>query len=231
MSNRVDQAALRAFYESKESRKAFGETSVLGRMREEAVSKGENEVSEAVRNNPGLLLEIGPGPGASAKKWKEAGHEVIVLDLSHFLLRTLSDRFRAVQGTGSILPFRNGMFRFVFCDSVLMHLDLESAVRECRRILAPGGQLVIVEPLSGNPWMSLWRRFDTTYGRIASWHSLEAVEEQLRRQFSSVRTELFYANPPLALLPNRLRGILKLDQAILKLKPSLAWMGVFVART
>ena len=42
-------------------------------------------------------------------------------------------------------------------NSILHHLELEPALRELRRILAPGGRAVFVEPLAHNPLLRLGR--------------------------------------------------------------------------
>ena len=45
------------------------------------------------------------------------------------------------------LPFRDGVFARIECDAVLEHVrDPEQAVRELRRVLAPGGYLHLVTP-------------------------------------------------------------------------------------
>lgn len=45
------------------------------------------------------------------------------------------------------LPFRDAVFDATFCVAVLQHLaDVEVAVRECARVTAAGGRLLLVEP-------------------------------------------------------------------------------------
>ena len=47
------------------------------------------------------------------------------------------------------LPFREGTFDVVLCCHVLEHVpDDRAAIRELRRILAPGGQLVVQVPMT-----------------------------------------------------------------------------------
>lgn len=59
----------------------------------------------------------------------------------------LTGRFTYVQGVAEALPFPDASFDVVTCQTVLMHLaDAAVGVREMRRVLAPGGILIAVEP-------------------------------------------------------------------------------------
>lgn len=54
---------------------------------------------------------------------------------------------RAVQGDAQLLPFRDGSFDLVTCQTVLIHLaDPVSALSEMRRVARPGGTVLVAEP-------------------------------------------------------------------------------------
>lgn len=221
-----DPDRLRRFYES---RWTNTDSALFEKLRKETRAYAQGEIDAALSSG-GRFLEIGPGTGAELRRLTAAGRRGFGVDISLPLLRTYAPAIPACQGDAVRLPFRAGTFHAVFADSILMHLDLSAAVSEMRRILAPDGVVIIAEPLSGNPWMKIWRAIDPTYRGLARWHSLVSIEETLRRNFHSWKRELAYLNPPLALLPRPFRGVIDLERRALALCPSLAWMAVFTAR-
>jgi SAM-dependent methyltransferase len=70
--------------------------------------------------------------------------------------RGLQERCRFQHGRAEQLPFADGSFDLVTCQTVLMHLSRpEDALREMRRVLRPGGLLVAIEP-ANHASMTLW---------------------------------------------------------------------------
>lgn len=73
----------------------------------------------------------------------------MALDCSRTVLAGESAQFTdaaAVCGKAEQLPLADGQFDLVFCQFALLWLDVPAAVREIRRVLAPGGVLVAIEP-------------------------------------------------------------------------------------
>ncbi len=69
----------------------------------------------------------------------------------------------AVQGDACDMPFPDSSFDGIFALSTFEHIwDKDAAIRECIRVLKPGGKLMICE---GNPWyvMSFRRYFFMNY--------------------------------------------------------------------
>lgn len=67
--------------------------------------------------------------------------------------RGLARRVDFVESDVETLPFADGSFDLVTCQTVLMHVaDVPAVLREARRVLAPGGLLLVAEPdnLAGN---------------------------------------------------------------------------------
>jgi SAM-dependent methyltransferase len=63
--------------------------------------------------------------------------------------RGLGARATYRRGSAESLPFPEGTFDFVTCQTVLIHVADPSAVlREMRRVLKPGGTLAVVEPVN-----------------------------------------------------------------------------------
>jgi ubiquinone/menaquinone biosynthesis C-methylase UbiE len=105
------------------------------------------------------VLELGPGGGFMTERVvPQLGPEgrLVCLDLQPAMLKKVRARLGAaapalVCASGSALPFRTGTFDLVFLVSVLGEIpDHEGAVRECARILRPGGRLAVTEDV-GDP--------------------------------------------------------------------------------
>jgi len=77
--------------------------------------------------------------------------------------------FFPVQAAGEALPFRDGSLNGVVSAFVMRNLeDLERTMQECRRVLRPGGRLVILEFFP--PTSPLIRTFFRIYlGGVVTW--------------------------------------------------------------
>ncbi len=97
----------------------------------------------------GDALEIGSGTGYFSLNLLQAGviERATATDISPGMLATLRDNARrlgqtveTVAADAQALPFDDERFDLVFGHAVLHHLpDLGAALRECRRVLRPGG--------------------------------------------------------------------------------------------
>jgi len=117
---------------------------------------------EPLADREGLrVLDLGVGPGVSAVEISRArpGYRVIGLDLSPVMIGRaqsavtaagLGDRVGLCVGDGAALPFVDGSIDAVTAHSVLYLVDDQAAVlAEVRRVLAPGGRAVFMEPRAG----------------------------------------------------------------------------------
>ena len=104
--------------------------------------------------SPGsLVLDAGCGHGRHAWPLAGAGYKVVGLDRSRTLLTAAlrgthgAARPRFVRGSYAALPFESGRFDAVLClGTALGYLGEDAdraALREFRRVLAPGGRLVV----------------------------------------------------------------------------------------
>jgi SAM-dependent methyltransferase len=108
----------------------------------------------------GRVLDAGCGSGGTALSLAEETGYAVGLDLDARFAGA-GTRLRAerrianagfVQGNAQALPFRDESFDLVFSHSVIEHVtSAEAYLRECRRVLRPGGRLY----LSTAPWLSL----------------------------------------------------------------------------
>ncbi|MCX7886209.1 MAG: class I SAM-dependent methyltransferase, partial [Verrucomicrobiae bacterium] len=111
-------------------------------------------VAEILRTTPqprGLcFLEVGAGTGREGHRLAELGARVILLDISWEALRlsrTVSDLPRLVRGDALRAPFADGTFDFLYHQGLLEHFrDPMPLLRENRRLLKPGGYLLVDVP-------------------------------------------------------------------------------------
>lgn len=108
------------------------------------------------------LLDVGCGTGVFASRVKGAFPEAEVwgVDLSPEMIRMGRERwksrpgeFRPVQGDSERLPFATGAFDVVTCSNSFHHYPhQERAVAEIRRVLRPGGRLILVDGYRDSWW-------------------------------------------------------------------------------
>lgn len=108
------------------------------------------------------LLEVGPGTGyytLDLAQWVEPAGQVEIFDLQqemldHTMRRAAERRVENVtpsRGDASSLPYEAASFDAVVLVTVLGEIpDGDAALREIRRVLRPGGRLVVGE-LFGDP--------------------------------------------------------------------------------
>lgn len=105
---------------------------------------------EVVRLQPAAVLDLGAGTGhgALALKRRYRASQVIALDLAEGMLQqagrrqTLLRRFRRVCAEAAALPLRDASVDLVFSNLMLQWCpDPDRVLRECRRVLKPGGLL------------------------------------------------------------------------------------------
>lgn len=101
---------------------------------------------------PGAGLDVSCGTGltlARLGRWVRVGADLSPLALAHCRGRGLA---RLARADLARLPFRDATFPTVTCLDTLEHVeDDAAALGELRRVLVPGGTLVLTVP--AHPWM------------------------------------------------------------------------------
>lgn len=123
---------------------------LIGRIRQLAVK------------TPLKMLDVGCGTGKFAAKVRAALPNVDVcgMDLVSEMLRKGAPRWRIhqahvfpVRGDSERLPFGSGTFDIVTCANSFHHYPHQDrAVAEMRRVLRPGGRLMIIDGYRDAPW-------------------------------------------------------------------------------
>lgn len=118
------------------------------------------------------LLDAGCGTGNLLRAARETQPQLALagIDFSHQMLRRAADKVpTATLSRGDLnqpLPFADGSFDVVTCVNVLYAVENpEKTVSELRRVLAPGGRLIMTSPKS-QPRLTA---FITEHAETAGW--------------------------------------------------------------
>ena len=110
----------------------------------------------------GRVLEIGAGTGLNVEHYTEAATELVFTEPEAPMaqrLRARVARGRVVEAPAEALPFDDDAFDTVVCTLVLCTVrDPDRAIGEIRRVLAPGGRLLLFEHVrSDEPGLAKWQ--------------------------------------------------------------------------
>jgi ubiquinone/menaquinone biosynthesis C-methylase UbiE len=89
-------------------------------------------------------------------------------------LKKMEGPYEFRQGSVTALPFGDGELDNVTAMEVLEHItEVREALREIRRVLKPGGVLVMTTPDNSALWNAIWAVWSATAGRM--WHHEHVV--------------------------------------------------------
>ncbi|HXF56798.1 MAG TPA: class I SAM-dependent methyltransferase [Actinomycetota bacterium] len=152
----------------------------------------------------GRVLELGAGTGLNFAHYRSARRVVAVEPEPHMLRRAARRAAEApvpvtlVAAVAEALPLRDGAFDAVVCSLVLCSVrDLGRALGECRRVLAPQGELRLYEHVrSPRPGVArLQDRLERPWRRLAGGcHPNRDTVGTLRAQGFRVEVRAF--DPP-----------------------------------
>lgn len=148
------------------------------------------------------VLEVGAGTGIHAEWLLELCPLAYSgVDLSAEMLgiarQRLGDAVELEPSPAECLPFADGGFDGVYCSSALHHFsDMQQAIAEMKRVVKPGGRIVLSEPNPGNP-INLYKALSDPIER-----GVLAIRPQNFRRWSravglrQVHNEFFNFTPP-----------------------------------
>ncbi|GGL68345.1 hypothetical protein GCM10010129_09640 [Streptomyces fumigatiscleroticus] len=132
---------------------------------------------------PRTVLDVGCGDGTAAAVAAPvlAGHRLLGVDWSQHALRHARARLPCVvrgELTGGGLPVRSGAVDVVLCGEVVEHLvDPDTALDELRRVLRPGGHLLLSTP------------------NLAAWYNRVLLAAGVQPVFSEVSLRAVHGRP------------------------------------
>ena len=136
------------------------------------------------------ILDVGPGSGINLPVLRGRGR-VTVLDTSRASLEhcRAAGADAVVQGDATLPPFAAASFDLICALDVVEHLDQDrEALAACRRLLRPGGHLLLSVPALP----ILWGRQDVLSGHHRRYRRRE-LEERVRAAGFAIR-KLSYFN-------------------------------------
>ncbi|MEP7288190.1 MAG: class I SAM-dependent methyltransferase [Chloroflexota bacterium] len=141
-----------------------------------------------------VVVDVGGGTGIY-RPTVPAACQYYCVDLDALKVAGFQQRFpsdHVLRGDGLALPFRGGSVDSVLCIAVCHHLSNEQLPRfltECRRLLKPGGKLVLLDPV-WNP-RQLTGRLLWAYDRGDFPRSPETLLTILARQGRVVTQDIY----------------------------------------
>lgn len=127
-------------------------------------------------NDSFCVLDIGCGTGTFAAMLAAVRPRAVIvgLDYAEAMAQTAAekarqaraaDRVSFVRGDSEHLPFGDGQFDFVTCSNSFHHYPhQEACVCEMRRVLRPGGRLILIDGFRDN--VVGWVTFDVIIGHV-----------------------------------------------------------------
>ena len=188
------------------------------------------------------VLDLGCGIGYTPLELAKRGADVWAIDLSATAVQEtqaraaaagLGQKVRTVRANVEQLPFPDASFDLIYAQNFLMHVSHQTVGRECRRLLRPGGKMVVVEPLAHHPLVRLYRRLFSEYKDTHPRYSTHEDMATLASLFNHAHERRFYLLAVLATLGQNKPALLKpalallnwLDQKLLKTWPGLQNWG------
>jgi SAM-dependent methyltransferase len=166
---------------------------VLGLLAGLVMSVGRGASARLVADLAGVgpadrVVDVGSGPGRFLREVAARGAEAVGVEPSGQMRRVagwrtpvaLRDRIRVLEGTAERLPLEDGTATVVSALASFHHWsDTGAGLAEARRVLRPGGRLVIAERMDRPQGRSRWHAMSWEQGQ-------ELVAQAERAGFSDV---------------------------------------------
>ncbi len=147
-----------------------------------------------------LLLDLGCGAGENSVYFAQRGAHCIASDYSPGMV-DVAMQLAAAHGvsiTGRVInamaiDYPDNSFDIVYAANLLHHIpDPMMTIREMHRVLKPGGQMCIWDPLRHNPVINVYRRIATEV-RTEDERPLSInIVQSIRQLFSETHADTFW---------------------------------------
>ena len=157
---------------------------------------------ESARTGPFLrVLDVGCGDGVIARRLRQQFPHASLTGLDADEVRLARARSHCPgvafeAGNVTAMPYSNAAFDIVLCHHVVEHVDDDDAVlRECRRVLRPGGLLLLGIPQEDGAigrWLRRLHRRLYAEGEHVHFYTIRSMTEALERYgFTGTRVAKF----------------------------------------
>ena len=119
------------------------------------------------------LLEYGCGSGENIMDFTSRGSIYTGFDISTLRINRakhlinelkLFDKANVYTMNAEKINFSDNSFDIIYAQAIIHHLDIETALKDIKRMLKPGGFAVFVEPRGNNPIINYFRKKLKTKG-------------------------------------------------------------------
>ena len=115
----------------------------------------------------GPVLDLGCGRGLWMARLAARGLSPVGVERERERAAAAARHGPVVSGDGASLPFAEATMALVWCTHVLHHLpDPAQVLGEVRRVLRPGGALLLAESVEDNPLLRLGRRLHGSWDGV-----------------------------------------------------------------
>lgn len=164
----------------------------------------------------GVILDLGCGRGYWLERMSAAGLCAVGVEPERDRARMAAAHGPVAVGGGAGLPIATGTLSLVWCIHVLHHLEEPSRVlEEVKRVLRPGGHLVLAETVEDNPVISIARRL---------WPYWDGVEVHSRFTAAALLDDVAAAG--LEVVEHRQHSLLSFAAWALPVARRQAWVGL-----
>ncbi len=140
--------------------------------------RGKNPIQEMFLKEH-IVLDIGCGEGKILEKNMERGYGI---DINTTMVRKLQkDGFHVKEGNVTNIPYEDNFFDVVHCSNIIEHLtpdDAQTMFREMKRVLKPGGEIILITPMPKTVW--------NTFGHVKPYPPMA-----IKKLFREVSLEAF----------------------------------------
>ena len=200
--------------------------------------------------SPGaVVLDYACGNGMCAVRAAEAGADLSIgIDISYqsiFNARTIAEERRLrdnlffFQGDCESTNLPDGSIDLAVCSGMLHHLNLSFALPELRRILKPGGKIIVNEALNYNPIIKIYRKLTPHLRtKFESEHIFGKKDMEFAAHFFNIEEVRYWHLLSICAVPFRktfafpvmLRALRRIDSVLLAIPGIrlMAWQITFV---